>query len=79
MTTTDSKSVCKVGYLTDDNGNPSSMRLMSVGCVLAAVLFGGISMYLGKSDPGVDLVLIFLGAGLAPKTFQKFAEQWKPK
>lgn len=50
---------------------------MSVGCVVAAVLIAGYAMYQGKSDPGVDLTLIFLVAGLAPKTFQKYAEKMK--
>lgn len=68
----------KVGIMTDDQGNPSSMRWMSMGCVVVAVLIAVYAMYQGKADPGIDLTLIFLVAGLAPKTFQKFAEKMKP-
>ena len=66
-----------VGVFTDDEGNPLSMRWMSVGCVIAALGFGIWAMGLNQADPGVNLVLIFLTAGLAPKTFQKFAEKMK--
>ena len=32
-------------------------------------------MYVGQKEPGMNLVLIFLVAGFAPKTLQKFAEK----
>ncbi len=73
----DDKECPKVGIMTDDQGNPSSMRWMSMGCVVVAVLIAGYAMLYGKGDPGIDLTLIFLVAGLAPKTFQKFAEKMK--
>ena len=61
--------------MTDHEGNPSSMRWMSVFCVGVAIVFGCWSMYVGKEEPGMNLVLIFLTAGFAPKTVQKFAEK----
>ena len=65
----------RIGVMTDDEGNPSSMRWMSVGCVVFTIIFGCWTMYAGKTEPGLNLVLIFLVAGFAPKTFQKFAEK----
>ena len=65
----------KVGVMTDHEGNPSSMRWMSVGCVIFAVVLGGWTMYQGKQEPGLNLALVFLVAGFAPKTLQKFAEK----
>ena len=32
-------------------------------------------MYQGEEEPGLNLVLVFLVAGFAPKTMQKFAEK----
>ena len=65
----------KVGIMTDHEGNPSSMRWMSVGCVAFAVILGAWTMYQGEKEPGLNLVLVFLVAGFAPKTMQKFAEK----
>ena len=65
----------RVGIMTDHEGNPSSMRWMSVGCVAVAVAFGAWTIYQGKEEPGLNLVLVFLVAGFAPKTLQKFAEK----
>ena len=48
---------------------------MSVACVAIAIIFGCWTMIMGKAEPGMNLVLIFLVAGFAPKTFQKFAEK----
>ena len=61
--------------MTDDNGNPSSMRWMSVACVVFAIIFGCWTIHVGRAEPGMNLVLIFLVAGFAPKTLQKFAEK----
>lgn len=69
----------KVGIFTDDQGNPSSMRWMSVGCVVFSAILAAWTMYAGKTEPGLDLVLVFLVAGFAPKTVQKFAEKMLPK
>ena len=73
----------QLGYLTDNQGNPSSMRLMSmfsfwVAAFLAvfpmiATLFGAKAT---PMEPGS--VLIFLIGAFAPKAIQKFAENKSP-
>lgn len=55
-------------YMTDDRGNPSSMRLMSMLALVEA--FG-----LGSGESKTELVLYFLVAAFAPKAVQKFAEK----
>ena len=63
------------GYLTDDTGNPSSMRLMSMlALVVAAVLAGVEVLGWGSGESKTELVLYFLVAAFAPKAVQKFAE-----
>ena len=66
----------KHGYLTDDNGHPSSMRLMSFVALLAAIVFGLIVLlHEGANDlNGLYLTIAFLLAAFAPKALQKFAE-----
>ena len=63
-------------YMTDDQGNPSSMRLMSM---LALAIAGGLACVevfgWGSSDGRTELVLYFLIAAFAPKALQKFAEK----
>jgi len=64
-----------VGYLTDDSGNPSSMRMMSLISLIAAICIGSITMF--KEDAqyvGINLTYSFLVAAFTPKTVQKFAE-----
>jgi hypothetical protein len=67
------------GFLQEDNGNNSMMRLMSVVCLLAALAVSGIMVL--KSDPGFNGLYIFttyMIAAFAPKAVQKFAEQKMP-
>ena len=63
------------GWLTDDKGNPSSMRLMSM---LALLIAGGLACVevfgWGSGSGSTELVLYFLVAAFAPKAVQKFAE-----
>ena len=64
------------GYLTDDQGHPSSMRLMSMISLAAAILFGLITLLHGSANDenGLYLTAAFLLAAFAPKALQKFAE-----
>ena len=63
------------GFFTDDQGNPSSMRLMSFLALLFAAALAVIEV---RSDAGkAELVLYFLVAAFAPKAVQKFAELQK--
>ena len=62
-------------FLTDDDGNPSSMRLMSMLAlvVAAALAFIQVAEW-GSNADKTELVLYFLVAAFAPKAVQKFAE-----
>ena len=66
----------KSGFLQDDKGTPSSMRLMSMIALLSSIGFGLISIFYknGESENGLYLTIIFLLAAFAPKAVQKFAE-----
>ena len=46
-----------------------------MGCIAFAIIFGVWTMWVGKTEPGMNLVMIFLVAGFAPKTLQKYAEK----
>lgn len=63
------------GWFTDDHGNPSSMRLMSM---LALIVAAGLAcieaLGWGSGESKTELVLYFLVAAFAPKAVQKFAE-----
>ena len=63
-------------FLSDDQGNPSSMRLMSMlALIVAAVLATVEVMGWGSNGGKTELVLYFLVAAFAPKAVQKFAEK----
>lgn len=64
------------GFFTDDEGSPSSMRLMSFVSLLLAGALAGINA-LGWGSPDSEHVLYFLVAAFAPKTVQKFVEKKK--
>ena len=67
----------KLGYLEDHNGNPSSMRLMSVISLFASIAFGLVTiLHSGASnnENGLYITIAFLLAAFAPKALQKFAE-----
>ena len=65
-------------WLTDDEGNPSAMRLLSVASFVVAVGFG-CTIAAGDVDSDrLELVIYFLVAAFAPKAVQKFAEK-RPK
>ena len=65
-------------YLTDNQGNPSSMRLMSMLALAVAGLLAFIEVLgWGAGTGKTELVLYFLVAAFAPKAVQKFAETKK--
>ena len=71
----------KPGFFEDNEGNPSSMRLMSIIALLSSIGFGLISVLHDKaqdSENGVFITVAFLLAAFAPKAFQKFAENRFP-
>ena len=62
-------------YMTDDQGNPSSMRLMSLLALIIAGALAGVEVVgWGSEGDQSNLVLYFLVAAFAPKAIQKFAE-----
>ena len=65
----------KFGFLTDNKGKPSSMRLMSWVALFAAITFGWITLTQKGNEPtGINITFGFLIAAFAPKAVQKFAE-----
>ena len=63
------------GWFTDKNGNPSSVRLMSLGPLIVAIALVAIEVHGWRSGEGEnELVLYFLAAAFVPKAIQKFAE-----
>ena len=65
-------------FFQEDNGNQSSMRLMSFLSLLASMVFGGLTIYTQYAD-GIIITFGFLVGAFAPKAVQKFAEQKVPK
>ena len=64
------KGFCKA-MISDDNGNYSSVRLMSIiALIIASYATSKIS------DPGVDVVSVWLVAAFCPKVLQKIVEKW---
>ena len=56
-----------------EDGKLSSMRLMSMIALVAAILFGLITL-LNPKSAGLNLVVAFLTAAFGAKAAQKFAE-----
>jgi hypothetical protein len=67
----------KIGYLTDDEGNPSTMRVMSWCSFLIACVVGILLIVRTPADTftGLYVFTAFLVGGFVPKAIQKFAEQ----
>ena len=64
------KGFCKA-MISDDNGNYSSVRLMSViALIIASYATSKIT------DPGVDVISAWLVAAFCPKVLQKIVEKW---
>lgn len=64
----------KVSFLTDDEGNLSSMRMMSFIALLAAIGLAA-APFIGSSEGDPMHVFYFLLAAFAPKALQKIAEK----
>ncbi len=63
-------------FFSDDLGNPSSMRLMSMLALIVAAFLAIVQIFEWGSDGDkTELVLYFLVAAFAPKAVQKFAEK----
>lgn len=67
----------QVGFFQEDNGNKSSMRLMSFTALIAGIVFALLTI-LRASDEGIYITFGFLIAAFAPKALQKFAETKLP-
>ena len=65
-------------FLQEDNGSFSAMRLMSFIALLAAILFGLLSLILNTGENGIYITYGFLFSAFIPKAIQKFAEQKIP-
>ena len=63
-------------FLSDDQGNPSSMRLMSMLALIVAAGLAVVEIFgWGSNGDKTELVLYFLVAAFAPKAVQKYAEK----
>ena len=72
----------KPGFLEDDQGNPSSMRVMSVVALIAGIVFGLLTTLhpaASKGENGLYITMSFLLAAFVPKALQKFAEVKFPR
>ena len=80
-------------FLEDDNGNKSSMRLMSMIALVAAIIFGYLTVKAGgdvsaaagaagaaaaTAVNGIYVTFSFLISAFAPKTIQKYIENVAP-
>ena len=66
------------GFLTEDSGKPSAMRLTSVMFAMAAIGLAAsdaaMAWYQVESQGNTMMVLYFLGASLGGKLWQKHME-----
>ncbi|MEG4517368.1 MULTISPECIES: hypothetical protein [unclassified Microcoleus] len=60
--------------LQEDNGKYSTMRAMSVIALIAAIVFGAITLT-SKNSEGQYITTAFLVGAFAPKAVQRFAER----
>lgn len=77
MAKTDTESTKTTGFLEDDKGNPSSMRLMCVISLIASIGFGLITTLhsaASKNENGLYITFAFLLGAFAPKALQKVME-----
>ena len=64
-----------VTFMSDDEGNPSAMRMMSMIALVIAILLAIAPIFNWGSGGKSEHVLYFLIAAFAPKAMQKFAEK----
>lgn len=64
----------KIGFLQNDFGDNSSMRLMSLLALIAAIAFGWYSVT-HETSSGTEITLAFLGFAFAGKVAQKAVEK----
>ena len=63
-------------FMTDDEGNPSSMRLMSLLALPVVAALAGVEVSgVGNPESQTELVLYLLVAAFALKTVHKFVEK----
>ena len=65
------------GFLQDNGGQPSCMRLMSFMVLIYGFLVAGYQIYTGK-DVSLEIFFACLCAAFAPKVFQKLIENKFP-
>ena len=64
-----------IKFMTDSDGNPSAMRLMSILALIVAAVLACVEVFgWGSGGDKTELVLYFLVAAFAPKAVQKFTE-----
>ena len=63
-------------FFEEDNGNLSSMRLMSFIALVASIIFGALTVLTENGDAvnGIYITFGFLLAAFAPKALHKFAK-----
>lgn len=66
------------GFLSEDNGNRSAMRLMCLMSLCAAIAFGWLVVVGKGSNDAPTIVWAFLGCAFAPKVAQKHLESKIP-
>lgn len=67
------------GFLQEDNGHYSTIRLMSFVALIAAIVFGGYTLTHKEAETaGINITFSFLAAAFGPKVVQKFAEEKVP-
>ncbi len=73
---TEKQESSKPRLFEDNEGNPSSMRMMSFIALLASIGFGFITIFHKSAniENGLYITIVFLLAAFAPKAVQKFAE-----
>ena len=63
-----------VGFFKENNGNYSSVRLMSFIALITAIILGGYTVSHENVEAGAEITFSFLVMASGPKVIQKFAE-----